>query len=84
MEPVKCVHDKMLVTTHLPSLSEKYKLPKFLCFVEIVYPRFVRMFYENLGLVYDKVRCFIMHRHMIINVELLVKEFEMDEFPPKL
>ena len=84
MEPIKCVHNKMLVTTHLPTLLEKYKLTKFLCFKEIVYPRLVRMFYVNLGLANDKVSCYVMHKHMIIDVKLLAKEFQMDAFLPKL
>ena len=84
MESVKCVHNKILVTTHFPTLLEKYKLTKFLCFREIVYLRLVRMFYENLGLINDKVSCYVMHKHMIIDAELLAKEFKMDASPLKL
>ena len=84
VEPVKFVHDKMLVTTHLPTLLEKYKLTKFLCFKEIVYHRLIRMFYANLGLANDKVSCYAMHKHLIINAELLAKELEMDASPSEV
>ena len=78
MELIKCAYDKLLVTTHLLSLLKKYKLTKFLCFWETIYPRLVRMFYVNLGFVDDKVSCYVMHKHVIIDVKLLAKEFEMD------
>ena len=84
VEPIKCVHNKLLVTTHLPKLFAKYKLTKFLCFRDIVYPRLVKMIYANLGLIDDKVSCYVMHKYLIIDVELLAKEFEMDASPPQL
>ena len=84
MELIKCVHDKLLVTTHLLTLLEKYKLTKFLSFRETIYPRLVRMFYANLGSTNDKVSCYVMHKHLIIDVRLLAKEFEMDASLPKL
>ena len=84
MEPIKCAHDKILVSTHLPTILEKYKLTKFLCFREIVYPRLVRMFYANLGLFNDKVSCYVMYKHLIIDAKLIAKEFEIDASPPKL
>ena len=42
------------------------------------------MSYANLSSVDDKVSCYIMHKHLIINVESLAKEFEMDTSSPKL
>ena len=84
MELIKCIHDNFLVTTHFPGLLKKYKLTKFLCFKETIYLRLVRMFYANLGFVGDKVSCYVMCKHMIIDVESLVKEFEIDISPPKL
>ena len=42
------------------------------------------MFYVNLRAVNDKMSCYIMRKHLIIDVELLAKEFEMDVSPPKL
>ena len=73
----------MLVTIHLPTLLKKYKLTKFLCFREIFYPRLIRMFYANLRLTDDKVSYYVMHKHMIIDVKLLAKEFETNASPPK-
>ena len=35
------------------------------------------MFYANLGAIDDKVSCYIMHKHLIIDVDLLAKEFTM-------
>ena len=84
VEPLKCMRDKLLVTTHLPSLLEKYKLAKFLCFKSNAYPRLVRMFYANLGATNDKLSCYIMHKHLIINYDVLTEEFEMDASPFKL
>ena len=81
---VKCVHDKHLVSTHLLTLLKKYKLTKFPCFRKNVYPRLVRMFYANLGLVDDKVNCYNIHKHLIINAELLAKECKIDASPLKL
>ena len=78
VELIKCLHDKLLVTTHLPQLLEKYELTKFSCFKAIVYPRLVKMFYANLGLANDKVSCYIMYKHLITDVESLTKEFEME------
>ena len=49
-----------------------------------VYPRLVEMFHATLGSTNDKVSCYIMHKHLIIDVELLAKEFEMDLSTPKL
>ena len=42
------------------------------------------MFYANLGLVDDKVSYYVMHKHIILDSEMLVKEFEMDASPLKL
>ena len=42
------------------------------------------MFYINLGSANDKVNCYVMHKHMINDTELLAKKFEMDASPPKL
>ena len=84
VEPLKCVHDKLLVTTHLPPLLEKYKLAKFICFKSIVYPRLVKMFYANLGAIDDKLSCYVMHKHLVIDFDTLAREFEMDASPPKL
>ena len=42
------------------------------------------MFYANLGSTNDKVSCYVMHKHIIIDSKTLVKEFEMDASSPKL
>ena len=42
------------------------------------------MFYANLGAADDKVSHYIMHKHLVIDAELLAKEFEMDASPLKL
>ena len=84
VELVKHVNNKFLVSTYLLALLEKYKFSKFLCFKEIVYPRLVRMLYANLGSTDDKVSCYIVHKHLIIDVKLLAKEFEKNVSPPKL
>ena len=42
------------------------------------------MFYANLGSVDDNVSCYVMHKHMIIDSELLAKELKMDASPLKL
>ena len=36
------------------------------------------MFYANLGAYNDKVSCYVMYKHLIIDVDLLGKELEMD------
>ena len=36
------------------------------------------MFYANLRLTNDKVSYYVMHKHMIIDAELLAKKFQMD------
>ena len=82
VEPLKCVHDKLLVTNHLPLLLEKYKFTKFLCYKSTVYPRLVKMFYANLGVVDDKVSCYVMPKHLIIDFEMLANKFEMDTSLP--
>ena len=73
VEPVKCLHDKLLASTHLPSLLEKYKLTKFLCFKAIVCLRLVRMFSANLATIDDKLSCYVIHKHMIIEFEIFAK-----------
>ena len=73
-----------MVTTYLPTLLEKYKLNKFLCFRVTIYPKLFRMFYVHLELSNDKVSYYVMHKHLIIDAELLAKEFEMDVSPLKL
>ena len=42
------------------------------------------MFYTNLGSTNDKVNFYVVHKHMIIDYEMLAKEFEIDALPPKL
>ena len=41
------------------------------------------MFYANLGSIDDKVSCYVMHKHIIIDSDILAKEFEIDASPPK-
>ena len=84
VEPLKCAHDKLLVTNYLPPLLEKHKLAKFLCFKSNAYPRLVKMFYENLGVTDDKLSCYVMHKHLIIYFDVLAWEFKMDASPPKV
>ena len=55
-----------------------------MCFKSTIYPRLVKMFYANLGVVNDKVSCYVLHKHIIIYANTLVKEFKMDTSPPKL
>ena len=78
------MHDKLLITTHLPNLLAKYKLSKFLCFRAIVYPRLVKMFYANLGLLDNKISWHVMCKHLIIDAKSLATEFEMNASPSKL
>ena len=42
------------------------------------------MFYTNLGAVDDKVSCYVMYKHLIIDSDVLAKVFKMDASPPKL
>ena len=42
------------------------------------------MFYANLGAIDHKVSYYVMHKHIIIDVDTLAKEFEMDTSPVKL
>ena len=84
VEPLKCVHNKLLVSTHLPFLLEKYKLAKFLCFKANAYSRLVRMYHANLGVADDKLSCYVMHKHLVIDFDVIAKEFKMDASPPKL
>ena len=78
------MHDKILITTYLSQLLDKYKLTKFLCFKSTIYPRLIKIFYANLGLVDDKVSYYVMHKLIIIDFVMLVKEFEIDASSPKL
>ena len=71
VEPLKYVHDKLLVTTHLPPFLENYKLAKFLCFKSNAYPKLVKMFYANLGVVDDKLSCYVMHKRLIFDFDVL-------------
>ena len=41
------------------------------------------MFYANLGAADDKVSCYIMHKHLIIDAKLLAKEFKIHASPPQ-
>ena len=84
VEPLKFVRDKTRVTTHLPHLLKKYKLIKFLYSKSNAYLRLVRIFYANLGVVDDKLSCYVMHRHVIIDFDVLAKDSEMDATLPKL
>ena len=47
VEPIRCLHNKLLTFTHLPLLLELYKPTKFLYFQANVYARLVRMFNAN-------------------------------------
>ena len=78
VEPIMCPHDKLLVSTHLPLLLEKYKLTKFLCFKVIVYLKLVRMLNANMATIDDELSCYVMHKHMIIDFDIFAKEFDMD------
>ena len=42
------------------------------------------MFYANLGSTDNKVSCYVMHKHIIIDFNILAIEFEMDVSPFKL
>ena len=42
------------------------------------------MFYVNLGATNDKVSCYVMLKHLIIDVDTLAKKFKIDSSPPKL
>ena len=42
------------------------------------------MFYASLRLADNKVSCYIMYKHLIIDVKLLAKDFEMVASPLKL
>ena len=42
------------------------------------------MFNANLATINDKLSCYMMHKHLIINLDVLAKEFEMDISSPKL
>ena len=85
VELLKCVHDKLLITTHLFPLLAKCKLAKFLCFKSNAYLRLVKMmFYANSGAIDDKLSCYVMHKHLIIDFNTLALEFEMDASPSKV
>ena len=42
------------------------------------------MFYANLRSTNDKVSCYVIHKHIIIDFEMLTKEYKMYASPPKL
>ena len=42
------------------------------------------MLYTNLGFANDKISCYVMHKHIIINCETFANEFDINPFPPKL
>ena len=42
------------------------------------------MFYANLGAVNDKLSYYVIYKHLVIDSNVLAKEFEMDASPPKL
>ena len=84
VNPIKCLHDKLLTAAHLPKLLEKYRLIKFLCFKANIYPRMVRMFNANLVIINDKLSCYVMHKQLVINFEVFAKEFNICPTSPKL
>ena len=84
VKPIKCLHNKLLASTHQSLLLEKYRFTNFLCFKAIIYPRLVRMFNANLATIDDKFSCYVIHKHMIIDFKIFGKEFDMDPSPLKL
>ena len=42
------------------------------------------MFYANLGAIDDKLSCYVMHKFLVIDSHVLVKEFKMNPSLPKL
>ena len=42
------------------------------------------MFYASLGSTNDKVCCYVLHKDIIIDSDMLTNEFEMNASPPKL
>ena len=84
VEPIKCLHDKLLVSTHFPPLLEEYRLTKLLYYKSIVYPRLVKMFNVNLKAIVDKLSCYVIHKDIFINSNVFTKEFDMNPSPPML
>ena len=42
------------------------------------------MFNTNLAVIDDKLACYVMHKHLVIDFEVFAKEFDMDPSPLKL
>ena len=42
------------------------------------------MFYANLGSIDEKVSCYVMHKHLLVDSDTLAREFNMDASPPML
>ena len=67
---------------NLYEVLEHYKLTKFVSYNEKCYPRLVRMFYANLGVIFGKLSCYVMNKKIVLNMQILAELFEMDVATP--
>ena len=72
------MNDNLFKSTHLPKLPEKYRLDKFLIVKGNTYLRLVKMSYANFIVTDDKVSCYVMHKHVVIDYDVFTNDFGMD------
>ena len=83
--PLKSWDVQLLQSRALRSLHEileYYHLTKFVSFSEKCYPRLVRMFYANLGVMAGKVSCYVMNKKLVLDLQTLADLFELDASAP--
>ena len=85
--PLKCWDLQVLQSeplTNLFEILEHFKLVKFVCFSDNCYPRLVRMFYANLGVVPGTLSGYVMNKRIVLNIATMTELFDMDGAPPKI
>ena len=57
---------------------EYYKLVKFVSFNDVYYPRLVRIWYANLGVMPGKLSTYVMNKQVMLDMNTMVDLFEID------
>ena len=83
--PLKSWDLKFLQTKALQSvyeILEHYKLVNFVTHNSVCYPRLVKMWYANLGVMTGKLSAYVMGKKLVLDVKTLAELFEMDGLAP--
>ena len=67
---------------NLYEVLEYYKLSKFMSYNEKCYPRLVRTFHANLGVMPKKLLCYVINKKIVLDVWTLAELFEMNDTTP--